>query len=650
MSREEQFDFYWKEIFDGLSYNPIEFNVYRFGESMSLPTKFNKLYDMFKQLALNNQEVMDYLKEFVETFDSNLYTTVTDVLNVWLDEGRLADIMLQINDKIIEFELEYNARLNDLQSSTRKNVLTIDENNLSTLEATDNSEIFLQHDILLTEPIIIKDLNNIYFNAPVTIKISPDFNSTHKYFIKFENCNNVRVNIALLDGDNVILYPSDGSMNFPILFEDCTHVVIDNVRAENCMKIGGLSSTINAVNKKKVGKYFTVKNLYVENCRSAIFTQYSNNTIENVKAIHTNDAIIAINSENSKNTYINNCYANYNDAFPLVAIENMATEIIVENCIARNTRGLFELFSLDIPIVNAQPKSHTNLIIRNSRHIIDDSNFNYNPTVSLQTLSLRRTVEKYESVIIENVELINLTTNNKCAYLYLNSEGVSNERLNQLKVINPKMITKSNSDYGMLINDNIDEVVIDNIYFKAQGVKIGFAIRHSARIKIKNITLKDGYVENFNRFISNDLLDNKGVYELFRMENVRTSNVDVLIYNIPNGNISLVEYIRHIFNKYDYVLTNTGSTIVRYEADRVPPLIGTNFKGDIAYNLNNSFKYYYNGTTWIKTIIDGISTTTGQGAPTYIPDQIGNLYISTNTNKLYFAVGKTSVSDWILVN
>ena len=93
MSKEEQFDFYWKEIFTGLAYNPIEFNTYRFDQSMSLPGKLNKLYDMFKVLALNNQEVMDYLKEFVETFDSKLYTTIGDVLAVWLEDGRLADIV-----------------------------------------------------------------------------------------------------------------------------------------------------------------------------------------------------------------------------------------------------------------------------------------------------------------------------------------------------------------------------------------------------------------------------------------------------------------------------------------------------------------------------------------------------------------------------
>lgn len=98
MSREEQFDFYWKEIFTGLAYNPIEFNTYRFDQSMSLPSKFNKLYEMFKQLALNNQEVMDYLKEFAETFDEKLYKSVNDILIKWSEDGVLKELLNKWDD------------------------------------------------------------------------------------------------------------------------------------------------------------------------------------------------------------------------------------------------------------------------------------------------------------------------------------------------------------------------------------------------------------------------------------------------------------------------------------------------------------------------------------------------------------------------
>ena len=115
MSREEQFDFYWKEIFTGLAYNPIEFNTYRFDQSMSLPGKVNKLYDMFKQLALNNQEVMNYLKEFVETFDNKLYETLEDVLEVWLNDERLAVIIGQIGLNLETFKTEVNYRMSLLE-------------------------------------------------------------------------------------------------------------------------------------------------------------------------------------------------------------------------------------------------------------------------------------------------------------------------------------------------------------------------------------------------------------------------------------------------------------------------------------------------------------------------------------------------------
>ena len=102
-SKEQQFDFYWKEIFTGLAYNPIEFNTYRFDQTMSLPHKFNKLYEMFKELAMNNQEVMDYLKVFVETFDFKLETTVSDILAKWLEDGVLAELIrFAINEEVVE--------------------------------------------------------------------------------------------------------------------------------------------------------------------------------------------------------------------------------------------------------------------------------------------------------------------------------------------------------------------------------------------------------------------------------------------------------------------------------------------------------------------------------------------------------------------
>ena len=122
MSREEQFDFYWKEIFTGLAYNPIEFNTYRFDQSMSLPRKVNKLYDMFKVLALNNQEVMDYLKEFSETFDEKLYGSMKDVLDQWLLDGKITDIVANILVEMNAFEERLANELDSAISSMNGNL------------------------------------------------------------------------------------------------------------------------------------------------------------------------------------------------------------------------------------------------------------------------------------------------------------------------------------------------------------------------------------------------------------------------------------------------------------------------------------------------------------------------------------------------
>ena len=131
MNKEQQFDFYWKEIFTGLAYNPIEFNKYRFDQSMSLPSKFNKLYEMFKQLALNNQEVMDYLKQFVETFDEKMYGTIEDVLETWLNEGNFDEIIVSVlNQFILEIRNEMTTNTENIADLQKRLAIIGGELNL----------------------------------------------------------------------------------------------------------------------------------------------------------------------------------------------------------------------------------------------------------------------------------------------------------------------------------------------------------------------------------------------------------------------------------------------------------------------------------------------------------------------------------------
>ena len=145
MSREEQFDFYWKEIFNGLPYNPIEFNVYRFDQSMSLPSKVNKLYDTFKQLALNNQEVMDYLKEFVETFDFKLEHIALDVLTQFYKDGKLAEIVTQVIDIIETFQNEMNEKIDLYQAETNNKYTDLKQEHITTNQRLDDILLYLNN-------------------------------------------------------------------------------------------------------------------------------------------------------------------------------------------------------------------------------------------------------------------------------------------------------------------------------------------------------------------------------------------------------------------------------------------------------------------------------------------------------------------------
>ena len=43
-------------------------------------------------------------------------------------------------------------------------------------------------------------------------------------------------------------------------------------------------------------------------------------------------------------------------------------------------------------------------------------------------------------------------------------------------------------------------------------------------------------------------------------------------------------------------------------------------------------------------------TTVATTAPTSIPSRVGEVYIRTDTHKVYVATGTTAVSDWSLLN
>lgn len=76
------------------------FSELNYDTSLSLNQKFNALLEYFKTIASDWEDVLEYLEEFEKNFDTNLYNTVFEILDKWLKDGILGNIIERIFDKL----------------------------------------------------------------------------------------------------------------------------------------------------------------------------------------------------------------------------------------------------------------------------------------------------------------------------------------------------------------------------------------------------------------------------------------------------------------------------------------------------------------------------------------------------------------------
>lgn len=70
------------------------FSEINYDTSLSLQQKVNLLIEEFKIMAINYKDFIDYLDEFLDKFDDKLYSTLVDILNKWLEDGIIDDVVL----------------------------------------------------------------------------------------------------------------------------------------------------------------------------------------------------------------------------------------------------------------------------------------------------------------------------------------------------------------------------------------------------------------------------------------------------------------------------------------------------------------------------------------------------------------------------
>lgn len=73
--------------------NHDRFSSLNFDSSMSLLQKVNAMVEYFKIVLKEFDDMVDYLDDFIDKFDTNLYNTVTDVLNKFIADGVLTKLI-----------------------------------------------------------------------------------------------------------------------------------------------------------------------------------------------------------------------------------------------------------------------------------------------------------------------------------------------------------------------------------------------------------------------------------------------------------------------------------------------------------------------------------------------------------------------------
>lgn len=73
--------------------NHDRFSELNYDNSLSLGQKMNAIIEWFKTMLKEYDAWVDYLDEFQANFDTNLYSTVDDILQKWIDDGVISEII-----------------------------------------------------------------------------------------------------------------------------------------------------------------------------------------------------------------------------------------------------------------------------------------------------------------------------------------------------------------------------------------------------------------------------------------------------------------------------------------------------------------------------------------------------------------------------
>lgn len=119
----------YRQLREIINANHDRFSELNYDNSFSMLQKTEAIAEWFKVILKEYNVWIDYIDNFIEKFDENLYTTLEDVMNAWYEGGLLAELVrVAINEEVLKARVYKNVRYPNLKTRLDTQYDTLEKN------------------------------------------------------------------------------------------------------------------------------------------------------------------------------------------------------------------------------------------------------------------------------------------------------------------------------------------------------------------------------------------------------------------------------------------------------------------------------------------------------------------------------------------
>lgn len=411
------------------------FSEINFDQSLSLLQKVNLLAEHFKIVLKDFQVVVDYLDDFIDKFDENLYKTVDDILNKWLQDGVIDGLVKELLEEYLSKSrnsihgsrilslTEYPRKINEISDEFRIQRMIDEAKPYDILEFSDGIKLYLNKTtIVIDKPLTILGYDcELITECDCTTYTMKVINTTDVYIERikfdqnlrgrnslwFENVGRVAVHKCEFTGYTAEFgnYKTDSAI---MLYNSEYAKVTDCYFHDHGYQYGTATETLN----RCITHQGTSKKAIITGC---IFERVNQAIVSDTGVLISNNCIFEYTKDNDYyllggTAIITDCYMNdYHDE--CIVMGNM-DHVTISNITAKNVPNKFialtnnckDVILSNINVLNDEVESGQCITWRKKDITIDN--------LSISNLSFSNTAYKYNYPFIEMFNVLNLTVEN----------------------------------------------------------------------------------------------------------------------------------------------------------------------------------------------------------------------------------------------